>query len=792
MPIPLVSEEEMESRAKFLRQNSPLPRMTQDQLCLGLEVVQCSQQGPANTPTSASLSNLGKTSAKEPEVKKTGVQSSMPSSNLRRELTDLGAQSVMLATGEIMIKSDLMPSTRTMEEMASSWAKEKEVENNMPLGSREGSSERQRELLDGKLGGEEEDDEEDMDDLPVLAAISGDESDDGEGKLPGCATKMRFHDWLDDASLASSDEESEAESAPFSVQGYVEPWKRGVMNYIHGDGELFELFPPRKEFEKVKEIPLPRPASKVKAAAKCRPLSTFPKTTQKLLKVRKHMVKSGPKEAAVRSRALEKWRSTLEGIGLEHIEDLKDPATLPQMLSTVMSRKASHTIVKRGGDFARVVRHLLTHKSGWPPDIDDFLDFLEKRCKAATSARSTLEALRFAHHVVGVKGLAPLYTNRLANGIASRKLDQKAATRQARAFSPEEMRTIEQHCLDASARSEWSQGETMAVFGLQAQIVLRSRFADLGEVYALVEQGNILRAPTRKTKTAAETDRSSCLEMVGLTTMFARSRVKWFDAAGKWRRSQGMDDLMRDSIEEAKAHPLKYPLYPARNSAGWLQESAAVGEVNDLLLLICQRMGIDGSGVSTHSAKASLLTFASSLSPKSCARLGYHCLPGESKSAKTYDRNALRVPLMRLSKLVEAQKKEWGDSADMEAEEQSPISPSSEAQTDEGEADSEALESESTAEDDELLVGAKSFRPAELALAIDQFESRELGFSTSGRFFANPESGECHAERAGSPLTSMCGLQLSSFLEVAACDLSSFSCCERCNKSGSRDNFRAG
>jgi len=142
---------------------------------------------------------------------------------------------------------------------------------------------------------------------------------------------------------------------------------------------------------------------------------------------------------------------------------------------------------------------------------------------------------------------------------------------------------------------------------------------------------------------------------------------------------------------------------------------------------------------------------------------------------------------MRLATLVKKQKREWEEEVEASSEERSPLSASSVGETEDEEADDEAAESFSADEDPDLLAGAKVFRSAEVALAMDNFEAKRVSLIPSGRFFTNIVSGKCHAERSGAELTSMCGISLVKFEEVEPREACSFSFCDRCSKTSLRD-----
>ena len=102
-----------------------------------------------------------------------------------------------------------------------------------------------------------------------------------------------------------------------------------------------------------------------------------------------------------------------------------------------------------------------------------------------------------------------------------------------------------------------------------------------------------------------------------------------------------------------------WPQYPAFLSydRGFKGECGAASSFNQVLKVLVARSGIPVTGrVTSQGLKASSLWWAAKygLDPSDCTRLGYHKIPGETSSTRTYAREPLAAPVAKLTEVFRA------------------------------------------------------------------------------------------------------------------------------------------
>lgn len=120
---------------------------------------------------------------------------------------------------------------------------------------------------------------------------------------------------------------------------------------------------------------------------------------------------------------------------------------------------------------------------------------------AATKAQSFVQALRFAHHMLGVAGALLCVESRRITGMAELQLAPKAITRQARPVSVCEVRTLPVCCgLDRPI------ADRVAASHLLLILYGRCRSSDLAHVHEVLrdmsEESGFLQVTTRYHKGA--------------------------------------------------------------------------------------------------------------------------------------------------------------------------------------------------------------------------------------------------------------------------------------------------
>jgi len=286
-------------------------------------------------------------------------------------------------------------------------------------------------------------------------------------------------------------------------------------------------------------------------------------------------LKPSASEEKVRKSALDRWQVIVESIGIRFLEDQSVSEDLESVVKTILRSKATLTLVKRGHDFHRLVRFVLAQPGrGWPPTVEEVKEFFLVRCLTPTSRKSVSEALRFAKHVVGIKGIDEVCSNRFLQGLVAEGLEKKGLKKQAKELEPNEIFKMEEAAINGRAlrKRGWSDVEINCLFGGLVGVSLRARCSDLQRSHGMVAGADdLLESASDRSKNAQSIQFRDRVSLTGPLRMFTGSK-QWVYEWDDFRAEVGMDRVLKPSISECRANPIVYPVFPAHDGRKFLPE----------------------------------------------------------------------------------------------------------------------------------------------------------------------------------------------------------------------------
>jgi hypothetical protein len=265
----------------------------------------------------------------------------------------------------------------------------------------------------------------------------------------------------------------------------------------------------------------------------------------------------------------------------------------------------------------------------WPPDEDCVYAYVSIRHKYPTTPTSLVAAINFVFGTFGVASLQPLVESRRLAGAASSNLARLPDRKQALAMQPEDIAKLEDVvCSDVAPM----QTKNIA-FGCLVLAGFRGRFADLSAILEWLHGEQIVDIRMSTVKSARRDKSRLPFYMSGPRFLFTGQ--DWLAAHFKDR-------------EEAGISLTSFPPVPAFDGTSWSTQPAALADFNSALQALCSEIGISRPlERRSHSFKPCLLTLASQFgfNHTDRLRLGYHAIPGEPSTIRSYDRSMLREPL---------------------------------------------------------------------------------------------------------------------------------------------------
>ena len=313
------------------------------------------------------------------------------------------------------------------------------------------------------------------------------------------------------------------------------------------------------------------------------------------------------------------------------------------MMRDVLTGRSPLTLLKRVNSITRYMTFLRSHGITAPGVESDLYAFLkEQRSEGAPPSRlaAVIESLRFMEHVVGLSGLTELLSKRC---LGAAKQNKAGPNRQAAPLTVAELQVL--HDVLASKEGDiWDRNMAGAFLGC---VYTRSRWSDFQHSSAIFPDPD-----------------PHCPEFVELS--IAEYKTKYANA---WRGGllAAVAPAVGISLEnwahnwlEVRAllqAPLQedFPIMPAPNTAGEAtKRPLTTKEVAEWIKLLLRRGGIamGDRRISSHSAKATILSFLAKYGAELSVReiLGAHV--SHLQSVIRYSRDALAGPLRVMARML--------------------------------------------------------------------------------------------------------------------------------------------
>ena len=356
---------------------------------------------------------------------------------------------------------------------------------------------------------------------------------------------------------------------------------------------------------------------------------------------------------AIRQCALKRWLEILRHLPrtfslVSDLHSFKEIGQQLRFLQDLLSNRSPETMLKRANSFQRLVTLAASEGLGFPPkELELYrLLSLERDANApASRLQSYMEALRFGHHVLGLREINALTVSRICNSVCKKRLT--CERKQASPFTVEELRHLH-HLLNDRLRDKWDR--------LMAGMILmttysRSRWSDIQHGQRLIRdhdqfgqlaflEVHSFEFKTRNSAAFRGTFLPSIAPAVGVT------RDNWGEV---WLELR--DEMMlKDSLD--------VPLMPAPKEDGQPSlrpvDTAEMGRWLKMLLgLTTDDLNSMDRRLSSHSCKCTCLSYLSKFGTSwdDRAVLGGHCMA--HTSVMVYSRDAMSRPLLVLEEMLQ-------------------------------------------------------------------------------------------------------------------------------------------
>ena len=366
----------------------------------------------------------------------------------------------------------------------------------------------------------------------------------------------------------------------------------------------------------------------------------------------KHREDSEATEEELWNIALSKWRTIFaltnhQGqVGSMLVDSFwaGDNKSREEIIRDVMGLKAPRTAYKRANDLLRCFQfHVDKLDCAWPWDtksVASYLKTLEGSKGEASATLGLFQAMRFAFHVLDIPLDVSLLSDRRMQGRAKRLVADSGPLKQAEALTVQQVIQVERKMVDSSTCDQ----DRFLIGGLLFTLFSRSRWSDHKHLDFLVfdldeRREGFIEAQTFHHKTR-NTRKASKRAMPLVCPAVSLAGVDWI---GAWFRA-GLNLGF-----EWEARPLG-ALVLAPCETGLTKRRCTSSEATRLLRDLLDLD--DASGVSSHTLKATTLTWCGKrgLSEAECLLLGHHVTG--SKSRAVYSRELLSAPLRAYTALI--------------------------------------------------------------------------------------------------------------------------------------------
>ena len=371
---------------------------------------------------------------------------------------------------------------------------------------------------------------------------------------------------------------------------------------------------------------------------------------------RKLTLSDADSDARRQSQATEVWY-TIEALGLERcFISGQGPASAEQTRERILDLcggRSPATILKRGRAVLRYVRwcrQRMVMSYAFPAcawKTEAYMGHLAELGARPSAFNGFVEGLNFAVHVVGLEGKEG-YLSRLALGRLARAQLEREPKRQARPLLVKEVAALEEILRDESVDEVDRYAAGVFLFNVYS----RSRWSDIRAVGGFVADldraagcSGYLEFSTRSHKTSRLVARQG-LVMPLVSPAWGITSSPWGLDFISVARQVGLE-LGRPGRAGAA------PLLPAPIDSGWSRRSVTSTEATTWLrALLDSREEGEHRDVSSHSLKATLLSWCAKVGVDKDVRsiLGHHSTG--KHSAETYSRDLLSAPLRELDEVI--------------------------------------------------------------------------------------------------------------------------------------------
>jgi len=356
-------------------------------------------------------------------------------------------------------------------------------------------------------------------------------------------------------------------------------------------------------------------------------------------------------EDILRRRALIRWLVIIESdisttaVGLKAEAEILEGVAeynIGTVLSDVFSRKSTATLIKRSGDLIRYSNWCLARgiNTPWRLKEDIIYNYMQhlKSNSSPSAATSFLSALRFAQHTVGLSSVSTVLTSRVC-GAANELLKRRKTVKQAKPLTATQVYKLEKVALShPDDKIQYIAG--YLCFCLFA--CARFKDAMYAESWLLdmpTDSFGYIEARTKRHKTANISKLALMLPLVAFSC--GLQDKSWGD---KWFQ---LRDELEKQLDDGFSVPYVLPAVLRNNT--WASRPMTTSEGSIFLREILRNEGEKVEGLSTHSLKATILSWASKaqMNIEDRRLLGHH-VDRNQVSPLTYSRDALSGPLERL------------------------------------------------------------------------------------------------------------------------------------------------
>ena len=429
--------------------------------------------------------------------------------------------------------------------------------------------------------------------------------------------------------------------------GIVMPWETPLMSQVFGN-----IHPHANLSMPLDWGNMGMPVSESAAAGPSQPAVPSDKRWKALGYVRHKTDETYMQQRAkTLDNALSKWRFivlldvTTSEVGRQLVGLAEDQVDL--VLNSVMGVKSPNTIMKRANAMMLFYRwHAINGTAPMLPfDESDIWNYVLSNADAATSAsrsQSLVQALRFAHYVMGFDNALACANSRRVMGQAQIQVSLREPMKQARPLTVDEVKTLH-NIADSSA---YSRVDRCIASNLLLAVYGRCRVSDVNHIHEILHDvsgsAGFLEVTTRCHKSARTVQQKSIL----LPILMSCSGVVQFPWVHSWIANRKACGLPVSGLVSGALMPA--PI--VGDHIAWMKRPLSAGEVTNILKGF---LDTTDPSLSSHSLKATTLSWAAKAEvPREQRRiLGRHSSSVQG-SDSFYSRDLSVGPVNSLQKVI--------------------------------------------------------------------------------------------------------------------------------------------